>query len=198
MNSRSISVMDEMNHIASIDMTTWKVSPTTLLCGFSTLTSYQVVTALFFGLSIISVIARATIRFHTHPKPTLDDCLIFFGCGCLIIATGLTYRNFDNMYATQAIWENPQFMYTTGHKEMVTALNEFNTFNKISLSLFWTATFSVKLSFLAFFRQLIESMENIHRYYRFVVVFTVVSWMFVVAEPHILCPYVGTKSSELA
>jgi hypothetical protein len=156
----------------------------------------QAVTGTFFALAIISVIARAIIRYHSRPKPTLDDYLMFFGTACLIAGTGLLYRNLENMYATQAIWEDPMFLFrqVEGKDHMFKALMEFQLFNKIALSLIWTTTFSVKLSFLAFFSQLIQSVDNIRKYYWFVVGFTIVSWMFVTGEQHILCPHVGMAS----
>ncbi|KAF2837383.1 hypothetical protein M501DRAFT_1059372 [Patellaria atrata CBS 101060] len=181
MSSQSTDIMGEMDKLASIKMKT-----------------FEVVAGVFFGLSVISVTGRAIIRFKSRPAVALDDYLVFFGCACLIAATGLIYRNFDNMYLTQGIWIRPELAFSAGAERMFTALKEFNTYNKIALSLLWTATFSVKLSFLAFFRRLIQSVNRIHQYYWFVVGLTIISWVFVIGEPHILCPHVGLKSMECA
>jgi hypothetical protein len=64
------------------------------------------------------------------------------------------------------------------------------------VSLLWTATFAVKFSFLAFFRQLVQSVANMRTYFWIVVAFTTVSWMFVIGESFILCHYVGSDWSE--
>ncbi|KAF1993796.1 hypothetical protein P154DRAFT_540088 [Amniculicola lignicola CBS 123094] len=56
----------------------------------------------------------------------------------------------------------------------------------------WTATFAIKFSFLAFFKGLIRDVSvKLTWYYWFVVVFTGMTWTFLVAEPFILCPYFG-------
>ena len=57
----------------------------------------------------------------------------------------------------------------------------------ILLAFAWTATFFVKFSFLAFFKQMIFNVDRMHYYYWGVTIFTVISYLFLVGEAFILC-----------
>lgn len=61
----------------------------------------------------------------------------------------------------------------------------------MSIDLLWTATFAVKLSFLAFFRRMVKPLDNIQRYYWGIVGLTIISWMFIIPHPFITCPALG-------
>ncbi|KAF2805345.1 uncharacterized protein BDZ99DRAFT_525050 [Mytilinidion resinicola] len=142
------NLMAEMDKLASIKMMT-----------------FQVTVGVFFALSVILVIARAATRLRSRRAMTLDDYLVFWGCLCLIAATALTYANFDNMYLTQALFKDPTIITRVKSDELLRVTKIVNTLQMADLELLWAATFAVKFSFLAFFRQLIQSVDKIHRYY---------------------------------
>lgn len=59
----------------------------------------------------------------------------------------------------------------------------------------WTAIFCAKFSFLALFRLLIVAVTGrIKTYFWFVVGSTALTWVFVVVEPFILCPYFNEQA----
>lgn len=61
----------------------------------------------------------------------------------------------------------------------------------------WTTMFAVKFSFLALFWHLIHRVSVwLSRYYCAVVGTCVVSWMFVIVEPFVLCHYFGLAGSR--
>lgn len=91
---------------------------------------------------------------------------------------------------------DPLIVFKTPLPMLLRAAKRHLTYLYAYLSLLWTATFAVKFSFLAFFRQLIQSVANIRMYFWIVVVFTTVSWMFVIAEPFILCHQFGMETSR--
>lgn len=63
------------------------------------------------------------------------------------------------------------------------------------LALIWTTTFGVKGCFLTFMRPLVWHISRtVNRYYWFIVVFSIISWAFVIADPFILCPYFGADA----
>ena len=65
------------------------------------------------------------------------------------------------------------------------------------LSLAWTAIFFVKFSFLALFRVLLKHISRKLSIYFWVMVgYFVVTWMFLVTEAFIVCPYYGAESSK--
>lgn len=67
-------------------------------------------------------------------------------------------------------------------------------FMDIFFTLLWTATFSVKFSFLAFFRKLVNVAQNLRIFYWATIVCTFIAWGFIISEPFIICPHFGWKS----
>jgi hypothetical protein len=155
------------------------------------------VTGLFFALSAISVIGRIGIRIHARKPPSADDYLVFFGLAALIAGSGVLWSNLNNMYLIQVLYVDPSIAFRVKSKDLFTAMSHFMARQVTSLALLWTATFAVKFSFLAFFWSLVQSVDNIRKYYWFVVMATFISWLFVIVEPFILCSKFGMESGML-
>jgi hypothetical protein len=155
------------------------------------------VTGLFFGLAILSVVGRGVIRVLSQRRPTLDDYFVLFGALCLIAATGVYYADIEYLYLTQALYIDPTIILKTPAPKLIKTATVHMGFLDAYLNLLWTATFAVKFSFLAFFRQLVQSVDRVRTYYWFVVGVTVVSWMFVVSETFILCHHFGVNTCKL-
>jgi hypothetical protein len=162
------------------------------------LTILQVVTGIFFSLAIISVIGRCVIRLRSHNRPTIDDYFVLFGTVCLVVATGIFHADFESTYLSQAVYLDPSIVLQAPAPKLIKVANTHMAYIGTELVFLWTATFAVKFSFLVFFWQLVQSVnKKILTYFWIVVGLTTVSWMFVVSEPFILCPYFGMESSEL-
>ncbi|KAI0479831.1 hypothetical protein F4859DRAFT_529965 [Xylaria cf. heliscus] len=149
--------------------------------------AYRVTIGVFFGIALLSVLARAAIRLRTQRRFALDDYLLFIAAAFLTGTTGLAYYICDAFYlATIISKDGPAAFFQLsphqGDQVLDNALLE-----NIFLVLAWTATFSVKFSFLAFFKQMIFRVDRIRYYYWSVVVFTVISYLFLVGEAFILC-----------
>ena len=157
----------------------------------------QATVGVFFGLSIISILARAGIRLRTRRALSLDDYLLFAGAAVLAGATALMYTILDNLYLATAIQLDPSIVFRVDSDRLTHLLMNATQQNHAFLILAWTATFLVKFSFLAFFRQLIWNVVGIRRYYWVVVGATVVSWLFLISEPFILCSDFGLETSRL-
>lgn len=66
------------------------------------------------------------------------------------------------------------------------------------LTFLWTAIFMVKFCYFAFFRTLLLSMPRMWiQYYWTAVVFTTVSWLYLILQQLITCPYFGTSAGKL-
>jgi hypothetical protein len=66
------------------------------------------------------------------------------------------------------------------------------------MTFLWTAIFMVKFCYFAFFRTLLQSMPRAWiRYYWIMVVFTTISWLYLILQQLILCPYFGTSACKL-
>ncbi|KAK4639816.1 hypothetical protein QC761_701590 [Podospora bellae-mahoneyi] len=153
----------------------------------------KVTVGVFFALSILSVVARVAIRLKTLRRLSLDDYLLFMAATALTVTTGLLLHSCDRIYLSAALQKDPALAFLISSELLMDLLNhatqQFHTF----LILAWTAIFFVKFSFLAFFRQLIWK-TRVQRYYWAVVGITIVSYLFFVAEPFILCSEFGIKA----
>lgn len=141
----------------------------------------------FFGIALLSVFARAAIRWRTQKRFALDDYLLFIAAAFLSGTTGLAYYLCDAFYLAAVVIKDGQevFFLLTPHQADQVLDNAL--LENIFLALSWTATFFVKFSFLAFFKQMIFKVDRIHNYYWGVVIFTIISYLFLVGEAFILC-----------
>lgn len=57
----------------------------------------------------------------------------------------------------------------------------------VGFALTWTTIFAVKISFLIFFKKLINRVTKILTYYWIVSIITLLSWLFNVLEPFVMC-----------
>lgn len=157
----------------------------------------QVAIGVLFSLSVVSVFARIGIRFHSSRKLSLDDCFVLVGLVSLSAVTALAYKTCNSVFLTSAVERDPRLILRLSPDAIGDLLKGTVQYLDAFIVLCWTAVFSVKFSFLAFFRHLIRRVENIHKYYWTVVGITVVSWAFLTSEVFILCPYTGTKSGKI-
>lgn len=159
-----------------------------LICGS------QVTVGLFFAIAVLSVIARGAIRFVTRRALSLDDFLLFLAFAFLAAATGLMYHIADGFYLATAVQSNPA-IYFQFSQDQIDSMLSVTLNENIFLSLAWSATFFVKFSFLAFFKQLIWHVNKTQYYYWGVVTLTILTWMFLTSEAFILCSDFGVDSS---
>lgn len=112
---------------------------------------------------------------------------MLIGLLCLGAGTGLVHVFCQTIFVVEAIKMDPT---------VVIPLDQYNDISQTYaildafLCVMWTTTFAVKFSFLALFRLLIRRVSKpVTTYYWIVVAITTVTWIFLVAEPFILCPY---------
>ena len=144
-------------------------------------------TTLLFALCIISVCARYYIRLAVQKEFGLDDAFLAFGTACLVAAMAVQYINMDNMYLTEAITYAPtRFAFQPQDLDRVF---EFRKLVTASMILTWVSMMSVKFSFLALFRHLIDRIPPLIKYWRIVVAFNLAvtaygASVYVAACPH--------------
>lgn len=140
------------------------------------------------------MIARFAIRIKARRRLYIDDAFIAFALVCLCATTALVYRFAELLYGNEASKLDPTFVITI---ERILGLTSSLPVIDSFLALAWTTTFSIKFSFLALFRLLIGGTHHkLRTYFWFVVAFTSLTWMFLVSETFILCPYFGFDSSK--
>lgn len=143
-----------------------------------------------FGVAILIVAARIGMRWRFRQRLYLDDYFLLLGLACLCGATGIILVSARKIFVAEALLVDPLFLWTIERVLAIasTAPAIIHSF----LFLTWTVVIAVKFSFLALFRLLIQRISwKITFYYWFVVVFTVITWIYMVSEAFIACPAFG-------
>lgn len=147
------------------------------------------------GVCILAVAIRIAIRIKWRRQLSLDDYFLLFGLASLSGAAGLAFRLMRVLFLAEVLVADHPVNYVFSAQDIL----EFNVAMAAVSSLVilsWTATYAVKFSFLALFRQLISRLsKKITIYFWIIVGFTLLSWAYVVVEPFILCPVFGLHSS---
>ena len=134
-------------------------------------------------------ILRLTFRLYHNRKIFAHDCLVIFGTLTLIPLTGVTYALLPRMYMVETINSDATVIPTMD--ELVDLL-ETPKWVFIFMALSWTTVFSIKFSFLIFFRPLIRNLsKKLDYYWWFSMIFCGVAYVLFAVEPAILCPHVG-------
>lgn len=137
---------------------------------------------------------RFTLRLRLRHKLFLDDALVLFALLALAAATGVLFSFVDSLYKVEVLTMDRTVTFTL---EEAKSLLPVHKWLFIFLSLNWTAIFAIKFSFLVFSHLLIRDISRkLNIYYWASLIFTGISWAFIMAEPWILCPYLGIGQSE--
>lgn len=135
------------------------------------------------------------IRIRTQRHLSLDDYLLFIATAFLTTATGMLYELCDGFFLATAVLKDPTIFFQLTPQQADKVLDEALEEN-IFLALAWSATFFVKFSFLAFFRQMIWRIDRIQYYYLTVVALTILFYLFLISEAFILCHDFGINSRK--
>lgn len=155
----------------------------------------QVALGVLTGVALCCFVARMAIRLTYQKSLRLDDAFLIIAAASLCAATGILYHICYFLYLHSAALMAPQVLpyVLANFTELLDSQKKVYPF----LALIWTTTFAVKGCFLAFMRPLVWHISRaVNWYYWFIVVFCVLSWAFVVADPFIICPYFGEDSSQ--
>jgi len=154
----------------------------------------QITIGVLFGTAAASVILRTVQRLALFHRLKLDDAFLWFALSCLGAATGIFLHNMFIIMIQEAIPMEPETIVPiTEVSRLLSSISILDAF----LCTIWTCTFAVKASFLALFWKLIQGIsKSFNRYYWIVVGYTFVVWMFLIAEPFILCPHFGMDGGK--
>ncbi|KAI9794619.1 MAG: hypothetical protein M1816_004506 [Peltula sp. TS41687] len=143
-----------------------------------------------FGIAMISAAARTTLRLKQHGRLFLDDLFLFIACVFLTTSTIITYQVSTDLYVPYS--EFVSFHPDELHRRVV-------WFQKMVFSFIattWVVIFAVKLSFMYFFRALVDRLTNMILYWRIVLGIMAVSFGFCVSEAAIECPHFDISSVQ--
>ncbi|KAI1456429.1 hypothetical protein F4805DRAFT_458853 [Annulohypoxylon moriforme] len=158
--------------------------------------AFQVALGVLTGLALCCFLARMAIRLTYQKRLGLDDAFLILACASLCAATGILYHICYFLYLHSAASFAPQLLpYLLANYDELLGLQKSGAYP--FLALIWTTTFAVKGCFLAFMRPLVWHISRmVNWYYWFIVIFCVISWAYVVAEPFIICPYFDADATK--
>lgn len=107
----------------------------------------------------------------------------------LCAAIGITYHETEFGFLVQALQKDPSLLSQISVDQITKLFNTKYSILHAFFALTWTAIYAVKISFLVFFKKLIQGVTKIQTYFWIVGVITSVSWVFVVVEPLIICQH---------
>lgn len=147
------------------------------------------------GLALCCFLARMAIRLTYQKRLRLDDAFLILAATCLCIGTGILYHITYLLYMHAAVLLAPEVL-----GEVFANFGELrNAQKKVYplLAMFWTTIFAVKGCFLVYMHPLVWHISRaVKWYYWFVVGSCMISWMVVIVDPFIICPYFGADASE--
>lgn len=149
--------------------------------------SVKVTCLVLLALCLLSSIARFYIRICVHHEFGIDDVSLVFGLCCMICAIVLILIVIDSMYMTESLFFGvgdisypPDLMERSFYYRKISA---------ISLILAWLSIGSVKISFLALFKRLIDRITPLTLYWWCVLIFNLAILAYGVSVYILACPY---------
>lgn len=118
----------------------------------------QIWVGVLYGTAILAASMRTILRIYFYRRLVLDDAFLLFACVTLTAAFFILYIAIGPLYLVEELGNgvpNPQI-----HLYQVLRLTH--------RALVWTAIFSVKLSFLSFFREIVDRVQSLMLHWKIV------------------------------
>ena len=140
-----------------------------------------------FTLSILTVVARFLIRVLVQRQISADDGFILLGTCFLIAAFTTAYFSIDNMYMVDAVRFGA--VAPEPPSDIIEREYSFHTMASVCLICSWMTVVSIKLSFLALFKTLIDLLPRLIMYWRVTLIFNLAVSVYGFVRNIIACPY---------
>ena len=148
---------------------------------------------------MIAAIARTAIQIQQYRRLRVDDYTLIFACVMFVAGSILLFVSLPTVYwitgitldplnpTTEKFIFSPDFPYQIAHSQKI-------VYSYLSLSI--TAIFSVKVTFIVFFRPMVDKMPNMIMYWKVLFAITLVSYIFSICSQFIECPHFGVSACE--
>ena len=147
-----------------------------------------------FSLATIAALARTIIRFRQNRQLLLDDFFVIFACICLISAAVLFYLSISTTYLVETFLLNPASVEIPS--DFLQQVLWYQKGSYCFLALSFTTIFSIKASFLCYFKDLTDRIYWLIIYRRVVIGITLASYVLCVCTEFISCPRFGTSACK--
>lgn len=131
------------------------------------------------AFALMAVVGRTYARFSSFRRILADDVFFYMAAVFLTAGTGILYRSCDPMYLLQAI--------DTPTQDLLPLTLSFAKLQVAHVALLVGAIFSVKFSFLLFFRHLIWQNKKLMIWWWITVAACIPSAAFVMFSTFVVC-----------
>jgi hypothetical protein len=134
----------------------------------------KIVTAVLFGVAIITSLGRSYVQFYLLRQFKTEDYFHILSITFLIGLTTLYYVTMQTWYEALNLFTGGLAAFTPQNIQL--AIKDFEPFPKQQSALTIMAVavlFWIKFAYLAFFYRLISRMKKLYIYWWFIMVFTV-------------------------
>jgi hypothetical protein len=136
------------------------------------------------------VIARFGTQLRTRKPFTFDDAFLLIGLASLIAALVVFHvKVLEPMYLIYALILQTPGVVPPPLADLPRISDEFRLYVTVTLVLCWCTIMAVKLSFMFFFKRLIDRIWNLKVYWWVVLVYNVGVLGYGASVYYIACPY---------
>ncbi len=146
----------------------------------------QIWVGVLYGFAILAASMRTVLRIYFHRRLFLDDAFLFFACATLTAAIAILYIAIGPLYLVQEL----------GNGGSSSQIHFYQVLHVTHRALVWTAIFSVKFSFLCFFRQIVERVQSLMRHWKIVGMTNIVACAFCVCFSFTACPHTDSAACK--
>lgn len=149
-----------------------------------------------YGFSIIAAALHFAPKLRNDRRLQTEDFFLFLACACLTISTALICRLLSSDILTRESFANPDVSLIESLPDLVKSISSYQRENYAFLGLTWGSIFSVKFSFLFFFKQLINRLDRIIGFWKMTMVITMISFLCCIIIFLTVCPHFGISACK--
>ena len=146
----------------------------------------QIWVGILYGTAILAASMRTVLRIYFHRRLFLDDAFLLFACASLTAAISILYIAIGPLYLVQEL----------GNGGSSSPTHLYQILPVTHRALVWAAIFSVKFSFMSFFRQLVERVQSLVRHWKVVGMTNIVACAFCVCFTFMACPHTDSATCK--
>lgn len=148
----------------------------------------------FFSIALFAAAIRTALRVRAKGRIFLDDVFLVFACLSLVAATVILHVQLGTIYLAEDLTE----LYRSGNfpddVNVGEVVAEYHIAQYGHGTMGWLTVFAVKFSFLCFFRQLVRNIQRLENYWRCVLTFNIVAFLYCIMYIAAECPHHGYAS----
>ncbi len=146
----------------------------------------QIWVGVLYGTAILAASMRTVFRIYSHRRLFLDDAFLLLACATLTAAISTLYIVISPLHLVQE----------PGNGGSSSQIHLYQVLRLTHRALVWTAIFSVKFSFLYFFRQIVERIQSLMRHWKVVGMTNIVACAFCVCFSFTACPRTDSAAGK--